>query len=111
MSKIETLGVTRRDLLKGTAAAGLATAFPMPSFAQGAPLKVGFMLPYTGTYAKLGKFIDEGFRLKVEMLGGKLGGRAIEPLGHEYGVITKASQAPRLTDQGALPGAGGQYGL
>jgi branched-chain amino acid transport system substrate-binding protein len=93
MSKIETLGVTRRDLLKGTAAAGLATAFPMPSFAQGAPLKVGFMLPYTGTYAKLGKFIDEGFRLKVEMLGGKLGGRAVE-----YVQVDDESEPAKGTD-------------
>ena len=35
------------------------------------------MLPYTGTYAKLGKFIDEGFRLFVEQKGGKLGGRTV----------------------------------
>src|SRR5882757_10147309 len=93
MSKIKTLGATRRDLLKAAAAAGLATAFPMPSFAQGAPLKVGFMLPYTGTYAKLGKFIDEGFRLKVEMLGGKLGGRAIE-----YVQVDDESEPAKGTD-------------
>src|SRR5262249_29271407 len=82
MSKVEFRGLTsRRDLLKG--AGGLAAisavgSVPMPAIAQGAPLKVGMMLPYTGTYAKLGKFIDEGFRLKVEQLGGKLGGRAVE---------------------------------
>src|SRR6187397_1112130 len=35
------------------------------------------MLPYTGTFAKLGKFIDEAFRLKVEQQGGKLGGRQV----------------------------------
>lgn len=69
---------SRRDLLKGTAALGLAGAFPMPAIAQGAPIKVGLMLPYTGTFAKLGKFIDDGFRLKVEQLGGKLGGRSVE---------------------------------
>ena len=49
----------------------------MPALAQGAPLKVGFMLPYTGTFAKLGKFIDEAFRLNVEQKGGKLGGRQV----------------------------------
>ena len=71
---------TRRTILKGaagTAALGLAAPFPMPALAQGAPLKVGFMLPYTGTFAKLGKFIDEAFRLKVEQQGGKLGGRQV----------------------------------
>src|SRR5215212_9898064 len=71
---------TRRTILKGaagTAALGLGSPFPMPALAQGAPLKVGFMLPYTGTFAKLGKFIDEAFRLKVEQQGGKLGGRQV----------------------------------
>src|SRR5690242_18479541 len=68
---------TRRGLLKGAAAASLAGAFPLPAFAQGAPLKVGFMLPYTGTFAKLGQFIDNGFRLYVEQKGGKLGGREV----------------------------------
>ena len=70
---------TRRTILKGAtgaAALGLVSPFPMPALAQGAPLKVGFMLPYTGTFAKLGKFIDDAFRLKVEQNGGKLGGRA-----------------------------------
>jgi branched-chain amino acid transport system substrate-binding protein len=72
---------SRRDLIKGAgsiAALGLAGAFPKPAIAQGAALKVGFMMPYTGTYAKLGKFGDDGFRLYVEQKGGKLGGRAIE---------------------------------
>src|ERR687898_1387856 len=70
----------RRTILKratGAAALGLVPPFPKPAIAQGAPLKVGFMLPYTGTFAKLGKFIDEAFRLNVEQKGGKLGGRAV----------------------------------
>jgi branched-chain amino acid transport system substrate-binding protein len=70
--------LTRRSALKGTVAClGLAAGFPRPSFAQPAPYKIGLMLPYTGTYAKLGKFIDEGFRLHVEQKGGKLGGRPV----------------------------------
>ncbi|MGE0724986.1 MAG: ABC transporter substrate-binding protein [Alphaproteobacteria bacterium] len=72
---------SRRTVLKGAAgiaALGLAPAFPRPAIAQAAPYKVGFMLPYTGTFAKLGKFIDDGFRLHVEQKGGKLGGRAVE---------------------------------
>jgi branched-chain amino acid transport system substrate-binding protein len=35
------------------------------------------MLPYSGTFAKLGQFIDNGFRLYAEGKGGKLGGRAV----------------------------------
>ena len=41
-------------------------------------IKVGFMLPYTGTYAALGTAIENGFRLYVQEQGGKLGGREIE---------------------------------
>jgi branched-chain amino acid transport system substrate-binding protein len=41
-------------------------------------VKVGFMLPYTGTYAALGNAIENGFRLYVQEQGGKLGGRELE---------------------------------
>ncbi|HVO87320.1 MAG TPA: ABC transporter substrate-binding protein [Casimicrobiaceae bacterium] len=41
-------------------------------------IKVGFMLPYTGTYAALGTAIENGFRLYVQEQGGKLGGREID---------------------------------
>jgi acyl-CoA synthetase (AMP-forming)/AMP-acid ligase II len=41
-------------------------------------LKVGLMLPYTGTFAALGTAIENGFKLHVEEQGGKLGGREIE---------------------------------
>lgn len=72
---------SRRTLLSGAASAAALVAMPAlrsSAFAQGgAPLKVGMMLPYTGTYAKLGQFIDDGFKLYVEQKGGKLGGRAI----------------------------------
>lgn len=43
-----------------------------------AKLKVGLMLPATGTYAQLGTAIENGFRLYVAEHGGKLGGRDIE---------------------------------
>jgi branched-chain amino acid transport system substrate-binding protein len=74
------VGMSRRRFLTGTA--GLATLggashFPMPALAQGVPLKVGLMLPYSGTFAKLGKFVDDGFRLYVEQQGGKLGRRDV----------------------------------
>ncbi len=73
--------LNRRGFLMGSAGlltAGSAFRFPTPAIAQGAPLKVGLMLPYSGTFAKLGKFIDDGFRLYVEQNGGSLGGRRIE---------------------------------
>ena len=48
----DSMDVTRRRLLQGAtgaAAVSLLPAFPKPALAQGAPFKVGFMLPYTGT--------------------------------------------------------------
>jgi branched-chain amino acid transport system substrate-binding protein len=71
--------LSRRALLSGAGAATLAAAapFPRPALAQRAPLKIGLMLPYTGTYARLGQFIDNGFRLYVAQKGGKLGGRDV----------------------------------
>jgi len=43
-----------------------------------AKLKVGFMLPATGTFAALGTAIDNGFRLYVAEQGGKIAGREVE---------------------------------
>jgi branched-chain amino acid transport system substrate-binding protein len=61
------------------AVAAVATVAPMPSLAQAQPkLRVGLMLPNTGTYAALGTAIENGFRLQVAEQGGKLGGREIE---------------------------------
>ncbi|MBN8508316.1 MAG: ABC transporter substrate-binding protein [Burkholderiales bacterium] len=59
------------------AAAALALALPLAQ-AQTGKLKVGLMLPYTGTFAALGNAIENGFRLHVAEQGGKLGGREIE---------------------------------
>ena len=41
-------------------------------------LKVGLMLPFSGTYSALGVAIENGFRLHVAEHGGKLAGREIE---------------------------------
>jgi branched-chain amino acid transport system substrate-binding protein len=48
------------------------------AMAQGAKLKVGLMLPYTGTYAALGNAIENGFKLYLAEQGGKIGGREVE---------------------------------
>jgi branched-chain amino acid transport system substrate-binding protein len=45
--------------------------------AQQPPIKIGLMLPYTGTFAALGNMIEMGFKLYVQEQGGKLGGRDI----------------------------------
>ncbi|OWY10469.1 ABC transporter [Thioclava sp. F42-5] len=53
------------------AAAGLATGFALPAVAE--DIKVGLMLPYSGTYASLGNEIEAGFRLGLETYGGASG--------------------------------------
>jgi branched-chain amino acid transport system substrate-binding protein len=66
--------------LIGAALATAAFALAAPgAHAQGSgPIKIGFMLPYSGTYASLGNMIESGFKLYVQQHGGKLGGRDIE---------------------------------
>ena len=56
------------------ATAGLTAAYAAP----GDKVKVGLMLPYTGTYASLGNAITNGFKQYVAENGGKLGGREVE---------------------------------
>jgi branched-chain amino acid transport system substrate-binding protein len=69
----------RRALLGGMAVAAGAAALPVRfAIGQQAKVKLGLMLPYTGTYAALGKNIDEAFRLAIAEAGGKLGGREVE---------------------------------
>ncbi len=91
------LELNRRQTLKlvgGAAVTGLAVrGFPMPAIAQGAPLRVGFMLPYTGTYAALGKNIDNAFRMFVAEKGDKLGGRAVE-----YVMVDDQAEPPKATE-------------
>jgi branched-chain amino acid transport system substrate-binding protein len=57
------------------------------------PLKVGFMLPYTGTYAALGNMIESGFKLYVQEQGGKLGGRELQ-----YFKVDDESEPAKATD-------------
>ncbi|WP_280553340.1 ABC transporter substrate-binding protein [Halomonas sp. 25-S5] len=41
------------------------------------PVKLGLMLPYSGTYAALGEAITNGLKLAIEQNGGQLGGRDV----------------------------------
>ncbi len=65
------LALTLAYLLGATALAAT------PALAQNR-LKVGLMLPYTGTYARLGDAITNGFKLAVDENGGQLGGARVE---------------------------------
>lgn len=75
-------------------AAALATMLAAAAAqAQQPPLKVGLMLPYTGTFAALGTAIENGFKLYVQEQGGKLGGREIQ-----YFRVDDESEPAKATD-------------
>jgi branched-chain amino acid transport system substrate-binding protein len=73
------LSISRRGL--GGLAAGAALAaggLARPAVAQGAPLRVGLMLPFSGTFAALGENIAAAFELYLAEKGGRLGGRPVQ---------------------------------
>jgi branched-chain amino acid transport system substrate-binding protein len=81
-------------LLRATVLAAAAVFAAPLAYSQAAPkLKVGLMLPYTGTFAALGNAIENGFRLYVSEQGGKLGGREIE-----YVKVDDESDPAKATD-------------
>ena len=74
------MNLQKRHFTRAALAAAAALALTGSALAQ-APagkIKVGLMLPYTGTFAALGTAIENGFRLHVAENGGKLAGREIE---------------------------------
>ena len=83
----------RPEISLRPALAAFALAFAGSAFAQGAPLKVGLMLPYSGTYAAIGTAIENGFKLYVQEQGGKLGGREIQ-----YFKVDDESEPSKATD-------------
>ena len=82
------LVLSRSAAIIGAASSGLL--LPTWAQAQTSKLKVGLMLPYTGTFAQLGVAIENGFRLAVDAQGGKLGGREIE-----YFKVDDESEPPK----------------
>jgi branched-chain amino acid transport system substrate-binding protein len=69
----------RRRFLQSLGTLAVGSAIPgAPLFAQQPKLRVGLMLPYTGTFAALGTSITNAFKLAIAERGGKLGGREIE---------------------------------
>ena len=85
----------RRRFLKGLGGVALAASPLVAPYvrAQSAPLKVGLMLPYTGTFAALGNAITNAFKLYVAEKGGRLGGRSIE-----YVVLDDESEPAKAVD-------------
>ncbi|MBN9429364.1 MAG: ABC transporter substrate-binding protein [Burkholderiales bacterium] len=86
------LSATRAATKASVLIAALCTA-SLAWSQQNTPLKVGFMLPYSGTYAALGDMIEKGFRMHVEEQGGKLGGRSLQ-----YVKLDDESDPSKATD-------------
>ncbi|HYG88581.1 MAG TPA: ABC transporter substrate-binding protein [Azospirillum sp.] len=89
--------VANRRQFLATTAAGVAVA-GLPRFAIGAPkrIKVGLMLPYSGTYTLLGNNITDGFKLRLAELGEKLGGVEVE-----FVRVDDESSPPKAKDNAA----------
>lgn len=72
----------RRRFLRGAAAVGGAAALgalvPVAARPQPGRIRIGLMLPYSGTYARLGLAIENGFRLAIRENGGRIAGRELE---------------------------------
>lgn len=71
-----------RHLLTGLGLFLLASLQPLLAqqneAGQAAPVKLGLMLPYSGTYAPLGESITNGLKLAIKQNGDQLGGRPVE---------------------------------
>ena len=92
-----TLFLANRRQFLATSAAGLAVA-GLPRFAIGAPtrIKVGLMLPYSGTYTLLGNNITDGFKLRLAELGDKFAGAEVE-----FVRVDDESSPPKAKDNAA----------
>jgi branched-chain amino acid transport system substrate-binding protein len=96
--KLLNTSLSRRSLLAGSAAgaAALTTFSPRFAIGQTAKLKIGLMLPYSGTYASLGNNITDAFKMRLAELGGKIGGRDVE-----FVQLDDESAPPKAKDNAA----------
>ena len=83
----------KTTLLALAAALALAAPWGTATAQAGGKIKVGLMLPATGTFAALGTAIENGFKLYIEEQGGKLAGREIE-----YVRVDDESDPSKATD-------------
>jgi branched-chain amino acid transport system substrate-binding protein len=74
------LDLTRRSFLAGGAAAATSAGigpWVRRSHAQGGPITLGVLLPYSGVYQELGNSITQGLELILAREGNKVAGREI----------------------------------
>jgi branched-chain amino acid transport system substrate-binding protein len=71
--------LSRRTILGAGAASAAAALLPRRTVAASkGKLRIGLLLPYSGTYAALGNNITDGMKLAAQEHAGKLGGREVE---------------------------------
>lgn len=71
------LGSARRLLVAGAVLALAVVTTGAMAASQG-PIKIGVMLPYSGTYAALGENITNGLKMAIAENDNKLGGREVK---------------------------------
>lgn len=69
---------TTTNMLRNVCGLALGISLCAPAMADSHPIKIGMMLPYTGTYSALGDAITDGFQLAMFENGNRLGGRDID---------------------------------
>lgn len=92
-----TIRLSRRELLAGTAAVAGGSAFPMPSIAQAAPLRLGLLTVKTGPLAQAGIQMEQGVVSWLKQHDYKMAGRKVEFVsadtgGKPAGAKTKAQE-------------------
>jgi branched-chain amino acid transport system substrate-binding protein len=70
--------MSRRGLLAASGAAVAAGSLARPAIAQGAPVRIGLILPMTGPFASTGRQIETAVRTWLRMNGETHGGRRME---------------------------------
>jgi branched-chain amino acid transport system substrate-binding protein len=78
MTTSSTSTLSRRAFIGASAAATAMSLLPVrPASAAKPPVKIGILLPYSGTYAMLGEAITNGLKLRFAEAGDSLAGRPI----------------------------------
>src|SRR5581483_9077926 len=70
--------IHRRAFMAGAAAVSGASAFPMPSIAQNAPIKIGLLTVKTGPLAAGGLHAEEGLSAFLKDKNFTLSGRKVD---------------------------------